>query len=379
MVQAERKLKPGLAAVALFLVPACVAVPALVLPAAAPGAPTAPGPSPRLRALDPASLNAGCERCHQDIAAEWQASLHRRSYTDVTYQRQLEKEPVAFCNSCHAPEAPAAGPVPEALGHLGVGCVTCHVVGDKILAAPKEEGTEHDGEHHPLTRTTEFAGSAACAACHEFPFPDVRRPGQRGRPLLMQSTVSEHAASDYADHSCASCHMPWTAGGPGTRHRSHAFSASRDEAFVRSAVVIEERPIEDDTLTLVLRPGRVGHAFPTGDMLRRLALTIDVVDTEGRVIQHKDQYLARHFGLSKSPGSPPGRRLLKDDRVGADKDPLVLRHSLIRPPGGGHVHYVLRYERVANPEGGPELRPEVEGSVLLADRTLPLPAPAASP
>ena len=363
----------GAAALALFALATCASAPALVLPPAAPGSPTAPGPAPRRRSFDAAELNAGCERCHADIAAEQRASLHRVAYTDATYQQQLAKEPAAFCNSCHAPEAPPGAPVPEALGHLGVGCVTCHVVGDKILAAPKQEGTDHDGEHHPLVRTPEFAGPAACAACHEFPFPD-------SRALLMQSTVREHAASAHAGQSCASCHMPWTAnspggpGAPGGRHRGHTFAASRDEAFVRSAVIIEERPIEDNAFTLVLRPGDVGHAFPTGDMLRRLALTVDVVDSQGHVIQRREQYLARHFALSRLPGSPKRRILRRDDRVGATPGPLVLRHPLVSPPGGGTVHYVLRYERVANPQGDREGRPEVEGAIVLADRTLPLPA-----
>jgi hypothetical protein len=195
----------------------------------------------------------------------------------------------------------------------------------------------------------------------------------------MQSTVTEHAASAHAAEPCASCHMPWTknnAGSPAGRHRDHTFAASRDEGFVRSAVVLGEPAIEGDTFTIELRPGRVGHAFPTGDMLRRLSLTLDVLDAQGRVIQRREQYLARHFGEVRRPHSPPRRTLVRDDRVGAGTEPLVLRHPLIRPAGGGTLHYVLRYERVANPQGDAAGKPEVEGSVVLADRTLPYPAPA---
>lgn len=373
MTPVSRPVPRLLVATALVVATACVAVPRLVLPPPASGAPTAPGPSPRSRTFDPAALNARCEGCHQEIAAEWQASSHREAYTDVTYQRQLAHEPAAFCNSCHAPEAAATGPVPEPLGRLGVGCVTCHVVGDEVLAAPAGEPTDrratHDGESHPLTRTADFTKDTACASCHEFPFPDSR---PRGAPLLMQSTITEHAASAYADHSCASCHMPRKPGGEGGSHRDHTFSASRDEALLRSAILVEERPLEGDTLTLVLRPGRVGHAFPTGDMLRRLAFTLEVVDAEGTVVQKETRYLARHFGLSRAPDMPSRRRLLRDDRVGAGTGPVVLRHTLRRPPAGGTIHYVLRYERVSDPRGGPENRPELEGSVVLAEKTLPL-------
>ena len=120
----------ALAALVLVTVPACSTAPGLVLPPPAAGAPTTPGPSPRLRTFDAAGWNVRCEGCHQEIAAEWQASLHHLAHTDPTYQQQLAREPGPFCTSCHAPEAPATGPVPEALGRLGVGCVTCHVVGD---------------------------------------------------------------------------------------------------------------------------------------------------------------------------------------------------------------------------------------------------------
>src|SRR5262245_41554016 len=76
-----------------------------------------PGPSPsRPRALT--SENARCEGCHADIAAEWRSSLHRRSHSDPAYQRALEREPLAFCENCHAPEASR---------EIGISCISCHV------------------------------------------------------------------------------------------------------------------------------------------------------------------------------------------------------------------------------------------------------------
>lgn len=349
--------------------------PALVLPPALPGAPTAPGPSPRLRAFDAAAVNARCEACHTEIASEWRASLHRQAHTDPTYQRQFAREPFPFCTGCHAPEAAAAEPVPEALSHLGVGCVTCHVAGDRILAAPKSGGTDHDGEHHPLTRTEAFEGPAACGACHEFAFPGPRRGKE---PLLMQSTMKEHAASPHAERSCASCHMPVVPGGPGGRHRSHAFSASRDEAFVRSAVLVEEGPFVDGALTLTLRPGPVGHAFPTGDLLRRLALVIEVLDGQGKPVEREERFLARHFSYSSTPTTPPRRVLVSDDRVGAGPGPVVIRLSAKSRPPGGSLRYTLRYERVGEPGGGEGGRDVVHGSVLLAEKAFALP-PIAPP
>jgi len=380
--------------------------PRLVLPPPFASAPTAPGPAPRLRTFDPVAVNAGCEGCHSEIAREWRSSLHREAYTHPVYQAQLQKEPAAFCNPCHAPETPLPSAAMEAppgdtslsgvdmdtplsddaprappphvepapTDLLGVGCVTCHVLGDQIWASPTPLPAGQDNPSppgapaHPVYRTANLTSSVACAACHEFPFPDAR---PRSSPLLMQSTITEHAASAFADQSCASCHMPDAPGGPRGRHKDHTFSASRNEALVRSAVLIEERPIEDNTLTLVLRPGRVGHAFPTGDMLRRIALTIDVLGPGGTLLQQKTQYLARHFRLSSTPGSPLHRSVVRDDRPSAQTAPLTLRHKLVRPPPGGRVHYVLRYERVADPTGTPDSPPVVDGAIVLAERTFP--------
>jgi hypothetical protein len=340
----------------------------LVLPAAPAGAPTSPGPSPRRRSFDAVTVNARCEGCHTEIASEWKTSFHHMAHTDPVYQSQFAKEPFPFCTACHAPEAEATARVPEKLSCLGVGCVTCHVVGEEILAATKTQGTEHDGEHHTLTRTSAFEGPAGCAACHEFAFPEPRRGKD---PLLMQSTMKEHAASAHADRSCASCHMPMVAGEKNGPHRSHAFSASRDEAFVRAAIIVDEKPFVNNTLTLNLRPGAVGHAFPTGDMLRRLTLVIDVLDKGGKSIEHEEHFFARHFGFSRETNRPARKVLLKDDRVGASTSPLVFSFAAKNRPEGGHLHYTLRYERVADPTGGVDGRAIVEGSVLLAESTLP--------
>lgn len=56
-------------------------------------------------------------------------------------------------------------------------------------------------------------------------------------------------------------------------HRSYGFAATRDPDFLRQAA----RAVRDGATTLVLplAPGAVGHAFPTGDLFRRLELVPD--------------------------------------------------------------------------------------------------------
>ncbi len=344
--------------------------PDLVLPPAIAGAPTAPGPFPRVRGFDPVAVNARCEGCHAEIAEEWRGSFHRRAYSDPMVQSQLSREPFAFCKGCHAPEASPAGGDPEERRIMGVGCVTCHVVGDQILAVPKAKGADNDGEHHALTRTPAFEGQAACGGCHEFPFPEE---AHRREPLLMQSTMKEHALSSYSDRSCASCHMPVVPGKSGA-HRHHGFAASRDEAQVKSAIVVEEPSFDGQVFLLRLRPGVVGHAFPTGDMLRRLALVIEVEDAGGEVVAGQERFLARHFAMTREPNKVPRKVLSRDDRVGAGPGPVEVRYVVRAAPAGGRLRYTLRYERVSDPHGAPDGGALVEGAILLAEGALPLKA-----
>jgi hypothetical protein len=288
-------------------------------------------------------------------------------------QHQFEKEPFPFCTGCHAPESDGIAPVPSGLSHLGVGCVTCHVVGDKILAAAVPHANAARASSapspHAITRTVGFDGAVGCGACHEFAFPEA---AHGPRPLMMQSTMTEHAQSAFAGRSCASCHMPIVAGPRAGAHKSHRFAASRDEAVVRSAIRVEAGPFVEGTLVLTLHAGEVGHAFPTGDMLRRLALRIDVLDATGRPVEHAEHHFKRHFGFAREPFKAPRKVIVKDDRVGASRSPVVFRYAARARPAGGHLRYTLRYERVSEPSGGAEGEAVVEGSILLAEGTLPL-------
>lgn len=292
-------------------------------------------PGPKSTAPKPGRIagNADCVRCHPQQATEWQSSQHRSAHTDPDYQRVVVHERGAFCQTCHAPEAsPATMPSPDA-GALGVACVTCHVPeGDHVLAAPGSSPPEA----HAIIRTAAFAGVDACAGCHQFNFP-------QNPDVAMQATVTEHAQSAFADTPCADCHMPWTGEGV-ARHRDHTFSASRDPQMLRSAVVVEaERDV--DGVTLRLFPGRIGHAFPTGDLFRRLWVDVEALDEDGESLAYDGRALARRFTRG-------GGQLLDDDRPGAHEGPVVLRFELGDVALGHPIRWQLFHQRVALPLDG---------------------------
>jgi hypothetical protein len=327
-----------------------------------------PGPAPRGRSTEEAAqLNRSCEGCHAQIAAEWRDSWHARSQTDAAYQRAFALEPLKFCQGCHAPEAELSLPVSELAAQLGVGCVTCHVVAGQVLAASRHgdvDGPELAAKTapHAVLRDARLDGSAACSGCHEFEFPD--RTARR-TPELMQSTVTEHAQSAQRAQACAGCHMPLAYEG-GAPHRSHAFLGGHDDALVKSAVNVRaERSPEGARITLT--PRELGHAFPTGDLFRRLEVSAEAIGPEWQVVAGERRYLTRHWERQPSPFGLVLRHVSRDDRPLASAAVIDLALS-----GAANLPIVWRvaYQRVEHPRSDNEQDSHLEGEIELGSGTL---------
>ena len=320
---------------------------------------TMPGPAAQ-RSFDAVVVNEECVSCHQDIAAEWRHSLHKQAHTVSAYQRAYAIEPLAFCRSCHAPEADPRDETPAREGAIGVACVSCHVVGDHILAgAAQPHQTAATGESHAVVRDAGFAGVGACAGCHEFTFPR--------QVLLMQSTVAEHAQSPHADKSCAGCHMPLVRTAGGKAHRSHAFAASRDAKMLRGAVAVDAQRA-GDRITVTLTPNNIGHAFPTGDLFRRVEVLLEAVGEEYNVVAGATEHLARHFRVGRGPDGRLRKELALDNRVNGG--PKRLTFDLGADARGWPVHYRVAYQRVQHPITADASHVVVEGEVVLAEGIL---------
>jgi hypothetical protein len=322
--------------------------------------PAMPGPYPVAAgraARDAVAENARCEGCHADIAAEWRGSLHRASNTEPAYVRALGREPIPFCQECHAPEADPRAPAPEAIGAIGTACVTCHLTGDAVLAAPRRD---HGREApHRIVRDARFGGEGACAACHEFPFPELglRRPRE-----LMQETVAEHRSSLHASFACAECHMP-RVDGPRGRHRSHAFSASRDPERIRAAATVRAERRSPTAIRVTLAAAEIGHAFPTGDLFRRLTVSAEAGGARA------EQHLMRRFGEHRV--GLAGRRVqIGDDRVRDDGSERAVDLDLGERAAGLPIRYRVEYERVEHPLSRDGEEAIVEGAITVAEGVL---------
>lgn len=318
-----------------------------------------PGPTASAPASGRVTLNDGCVRCHAAQALEWQGSQHRSAYADPDFQRAIAVERGRFCRGCHAPEADPTQIPGAAQGTIGVACVTCHVPhgADSItLAVPTP--TRDAPAPHPVTRTSAFADADACGGCHEFAFP--RTPA-----LAMQSTLTEHAVSTYAAVSCAECHMPWVGEGA-LRHRSHAFAASRDPGMLRDAIDVAATRTAGGHVSLQLTPGRIGHAFPTGDLFRRLWVDVEAVDADGDAVAYDARALARHFA---GPGGP----VTHDDRPGApslaDRNGVVDVEFELGDAVDAHaIVWRVVHQRVALPHDGDDA--EIFGETVVTQGRL---------
>jgi hypothetical protein len=347
----------------------CTAEPAGV-PAAAPLAPAPlemPGPSPRGRdAASASALNATCTGCHGEIASEWRASFHAQSQRDPAYQRAFALEPLPFCQGCHAPETSAHQPVPAAAADLGVGCVTCHVVGDHLLASANRTSAPP----HAVTRSAEFASTGACASCHQFAFPD-RSP--RGQPALMQATVHEHEQSSERDLPCSSCHMP-SVGIGAARHRSHVFPGGHDPEFVKGGLVVRAERRAANRVLLVLQTKQVGHAFPTGDLFRRLEVSAEAVGTDYQAVGGARRYLSRHWS-DKQQLARVVRQVKRDDRPTQTAQEVELELQLAAGDGAVLASLPLAwrvaYQRVEHPRSEAEEDSVLDGEIEIASGTLP--------
>jgi hypothetical protein len=186
----------------------------------------------------------------------------------------------------------------------------------------------------------------------------------------MQLTASEHASSPYAAIACAGCHMPFTGEGA-ARHRSHAFASRAPEAQRRALDVRATR--RGGAVELTLAAGGVGHAFPTGDLFRRLEVAAEVTGADGALIVSQSRYLGRHFRQEIAPDGHRARTTAADDRPGAPAlggAPVTVVFDFGDAACGLPVEVRVAYQRVAHTIDGFESRAVVDSEVPLFSQSL---------
>jgi len=247
-----------------------------------------------------------------------------------------------------------------------VGCVTCHVVGEHLLASPS--AADARSVPHALTRAAEFAGTGACASCHQFAFPD---PAANGERSLMQATLLEHEHSTAREQACADCHMPSVGTGE-RRHRSHAFPGGHAPEFVKKTLRVQAERRSATRVSFVLQAEHVGHAFPTGDLFRRLEVSAEAVGKDYQAIGGTRRYLSRHWS-EKQQGARVVRQVKRDDRVTHVPLEFELELTEVDRELVATLPLVFRvaYQRVEHPRSEADEDSVLDGEIEIASGTLP--------
>ena len=129
-------------------------------------------------------------------------------------------------------------------------------------------------------------------------------------------------------------------GGP---RRGHGFEVASDPAMLRRALVAKVTRT-DESVVFDLAPGEVGHAFPTGDLFRRLLLVAEVVGDDYQLVAHAEHALGRHFRFETGAHGGKFQRELSDDRVQNVPQQVDLR---IGPLARGQpIRWRIEWQRV---------------------------------
>lgn len=307
--------------------------------------------------------DAACSRCHEEIAAEWNESMHRRSFENRYYQVSLASEDSAFCRSCHAPQARVDAKLGDPAAASGVGCVTCHVdpAEGRTIIGPRRL-SDQEGVHD-VAQSAALAGSDACRTCHEFQFP--------AQPDKMQRTHAEHEASAYAGSDCQSCHMR-PIEKAGRSHTDHRFAVQTQPQMIRDAIVVESVRASGKKVEIDLSSRGAGHSVPTGDLHRTIELRARVGDS-GDAASWARTHLKRSFTFRRHEQievSDTRLPALLADAATSERRTFVL--ELPRAPRRGQIVYWEISWLPADPEVARRLHMDpYAGELVLHSGTVP--------
>ncbi len=226
-----------------------------------------------------------CKSCHTEIYSEWQTSRHRVAFTNTLYQESHAREPLQWCENCHAPLVSkgldSSKRENRLLSEEGVSCNVCHVREGKILTKKQPP----NAKAHSYVEVKEMKNSDFCANCHQFPFPvgtgAVPHNKLKFSTQLMQGTFEEWQSSSYANReNCQDCHMETK-----KTYRSHAFPGGHNLELLNKALSVDFKTKGDHSF-IVLRGNGIGHGFPTGDLFR--TIVVRFLDNKGQEVYRQN-------------------------------------------------------------------------------------------
>jgi hypothetical protein len=147
-------------------------------------------------------------------------------------------------------------------------------------------------------------------------------------------------------------------------HKSHRFDSSRDLAMLRNALELRVE-MAGAEVQVILRSRGVGHAFPTGDLFRRLRVRVLGLDEADVPLWDEERTVSRRFNRASGQ-----RREIADERLFGQRVLFVPM-----PAQANQVRVLVYYERVAqlqDSDGVSAPRASVFSSDVIAETQVPV-------
>ncbi|MDA2933076.1 cytochrome c family protein [Acidobacteria bacterium AH-259-D05] len=290
-------------------------------------------------ALEEFRAQADCTQCHVEIGKEWSSSAHARAGSSEARRllASLGEEVALRLRSYYTPAALLVSGLTkhpqsrDVFGEQGVDCLSCHMDGQYRMHGP--HGTLAP---HKVVQDQSYRTVSTCVSCH----------GQNDE--LDQVSSWRQAGFEAAQVPCQSCHMPqidrqfvqhWVMPDLPVRTGSeHSFRGASDPDFFPSAVSIELKG-EDETVSLNLRAGAIGHDFP-GIAFRQVVIHTRATDSDGQMVWEKEEFIdgivhhnrlrpsqTRHFSYSRQGALEVHSRLLYKGTPQTPEPEAILIHE----------------------------------------------------
>jgi hypothetical protein len=139
--------------------------------------------------------------------------------------------------------------------------------------------------------------------------------------------------------------------------------------MLRAAVRVTAARIDGASIEVRISPRGLGHAFPTGDLFRRVEILAEALGPDAQVLAEDARYLARRFGEGRGVGDHTVKVLVSDDRVMPAGD-TVVKLSPGPEARGRPIAWRVAYQRVEHPIEDGSDEAIVGGEVVIAEGVL---------
>lgn len=319
-----------------------------------------------------------CGNCHQDIFKTWANSMHAQAVSDpvfkLDYLHALDEngeQTRGYCLSCHSPATRYTGDIflKNQVSREGVNCDFCHSIYAVDLATPKDPFRLNPGrtEYGPYQNASSPAHLAAyselhtrselCAGCHQL---------KNSSGVIVLGTYSEWKEGPYPERGiyCQNCHMPKVPDKPivdpnvkrsGLLMTAHEFLGGHSEINLQHAATLRtDLQVESQkaTVTVFVTNAESGHKLPTGTPVRKVILSVRLLDRKGNKIAEKEKVYQKVLLDSKGEVLTESYKMildaatvLSDNRI-APKETRLEKFEFELPPGSKpfSAESALRYQ-----------------------------------